>query len=213
MAQSPDPHELRRLHLAEWETATLPLREDIRNSTEGGIKFAEATTKSLSYINAGGLIALPVVMGLVGANLQSDARWIVSIAGLFVLGLICAIAANVAGFFAMSRLAEADEEALSAATSHIAAAYASITPKQIEEHKKAAGEASTRESEKRTKYNGWRGAGVVFAIISLIIFIAGVTTGGVWFWQKGLNATDRKAEIYDLPVPLHWKGIESADWN
>jgi len=206
---SPDAHELRRRHITEWETGSTPIREDIRSANDGAIKFAESAIKNLTYINAGGLIALPVVMGLFGATINTDSAWILGISLPLIGGLVMAVSANVAGFFAMARRGEADQEELEALAIQLILVHQPLEQTAIASKKLELAIAQNAQKQKLESYSKFRLLGLAMMIGSLVFFLIAIGTAGLWYKAKSLPLTSETA--LNLPAPRHWDSRSFSD--
>jgi hypothetical protein len=171
------PDERRRRYFDEYRDRIGQHGEGETFYEQRAIEFAHNGLKALTYLNGGGLLAIPTVVALFRADPKDVKLLLICAAGAFVGGLLFVVAAQVCAFFVMANRSEAavqfkyEEVELLAAVHYPAAADVQTG-------------RTTRAQTNRTvalskinRSNIWRAASLCFVGIALFLFIAGCLFG------------------------------------
>jgi hypothetical protein len=127
---------------------------------------------ALSYLNGGGLIAIPAAVALFKLNPTEAKVPLVTAAALFVFGLLLGIAAQWSAFFTLAKRSEAE----SALADHEAKALMGAhSSGQVDV------ESASIARRKHGQSDCWRLTGIACYLLSMIVFIA-----GCWFGAQAV---------------------------
>jgi hypothetical protein len=140
-------------------------------------EFATNAIRALTYLNGGGLVAIPTVVALFGADPKQAKLELLKAAIFFVAGLFAVVVVQASAFFVYARRAEsenflADEQAIRLMHTHY--------PGAADEQSKRLNDAQARRqrsTEKTLRSNYWRRLALVLFWTSLVCFIAGCFFG------------------------------------
>jgi hypothetical protein len=136
------------------------------------IDYTNSVFRLLTYLNGGALIALPAALSLLSLSVSSHKKELAIIAGLFVLGLISVLLAQMFAFFTMARRSEA-KQASAAQESWLSAMTHYPEQFDYKETKSKADDAGKKASEKLATSDFVRCVGIGCAWLSAMAFIAG----------------------------------------
>jgi cytosine/uracil/thiamine/allantoin permease len=136
------------------------------------IDYSNSAFRVLTYLNGGALIAIPAVLTLLNWDASRHKSEIVTFAGLFVVGLVAILLAQMCAFFTMARRAEAQQSFAAQQSWHSAMTH---YPEQFEynETKAKADAAGATGNSKLATSDKVRAAAIGFAWGSAGAFIAG----------------------------------------
>jgi hypothetical protein len=75
------------------------------------IDYSASAFRLLTYVNAGGLLAIPTAVGILGPQQPDQRQILLKIAAFFVAGLLLILLSQICAFFTMAKRAEAHEQA------------------------------------------------------------------------------------------------------
>jgi hypothetical protein len=140
------------------------------------IAYSTSALKILSYLNGGGLLAMPAAVALFHTSMDKAKFLLIGGAGCFVVGLLFIALAQGCAFFTMAKRSEsqnhfADEQTLLLNMVH----YPEVGDQpsiriEATESRKAA-------NHKVIISDRWRFAGLLLFWLSLLVFIAGCLLG------------------------------------
>jgi hypothetical protein len=175
-APTDDDRERRRQYLQE-NADTVDRHRDSASAHEARAnEFATNAIRALTYLN-GGLVAIPTVVALFGADPKQAKLELLKAAIFFVAGLFAVVVVQASAFFVYARRAEsenflADEQAIRLMHTHY--------PGAADEQSKRLNDAQARRqrsTEKTLRSNYWRRLALVLFWTSLVCFIAGCFFG------------------------------------
>lgn len=170
-----DPDERRKAYLDELPLAAGRHRERGWNYEIQGIEYSRDALKLLTYLNAGGLLAIPSGVALFHADPTKVVGALLAAAGCFILALLLTVAAHSFAFFTMARRAESEQNREYSATvglgfTHYPKGDGSEEGEQIKQFNTAA-------DAKLLRSNVYRWLGIFAFWISTMLFIAGSLIG------------------------------------
>jgi hypothetical protein len=174
--------DLRRLYLAEYHDLVTPHIERAFVYEKHAIEAALSGFRALSYMNAGGLVAIPTAVALFNADPKQASKLLVTAGLWFIAGLIAVLWSQGCLFFTMARRSEAEHTVGSYQANRLNAAllaYANDTEK-----KKLLDDANKLEvasQKNRRRSDIWRALGILFFWTSLACFIS-----GCWFGARAV---------------------------
>jgi hypothetical protein len=172
-----DDSDPRRRYLDEYSATVDRHREGASWYEARAIDFVLNAFRAVTYLNGGGLVAIPTVVALFQANPNQARVELIRAAGCFVLGLLLVVGAQATAFFTMARRAES-EILLQHQQMAIAAArnYPGTEEQQAAKYRDAEGYAN-HSAGKIYRSNRWRHAGIGLFWCSVLAFIGGCYFG------------------------------------
>lgn len=158
-----------------------PHLENLRHATDASVRFAEIAIKNVSYLNVGGLIALPVVINLLGASIKTDGLMILAIACGYFFGLAACVVTALAGFFAFARSAEAHDNFADSRRIDVEATYLASSQERHDELRHSSMASWQAANKKIRDYNFWRLIGIISLIVGFVAFMAATALGLYWY--------------------------------
>jgi hypothetical protein len=73
------------------------------------IEYSKSAFTALTYLNGGGLLAMPTAVALFHANIETAKPLLVHSGALYIIGLLCVVGAQGSAFFTMARRSEAEQ--------------------------------------------------------------------------------------------------------
>jgi hypothetical protein len=178
-ASSDDDRERRRQYLQEYSDSVDRHRNSASTYESRANEFATNAIKALTYLNGGGLVAIPTVVALFGADPKQAKFELLKAAIFFVIGLFAVVVTQASAYVVFARRMEA-ESAL--AEQRIIMLAHKHYPGTADEQLKRLGDAAAndlRSTEKRQRSNYWRRLALVLFCVSLVCFILGCIFGGL----------------------------------
>jgi hypothetical protein len=176
---SGEPKEPYEQYLARYKDYVLPYHEGARVFEKHAIDFAFNAVRTVTYLNGGGLIAIPAAVALFQTNPREVKTSLLLAALGFITSLVFVTAAQICGFFAMANRS-AREDAVGRST-----AFAFI--KQLELATGQKRDAASRDKELKQheaeaarvwkQFNRLRSAGIVLLGLSVLGFCFGCIGG------------------------------------
>jgi hypothetical protein len=120
MSTSSDDDERRRQYLQGYADSVDRHRNSASTYESRANEFATNAIKALTYLNGGGLVAIPTVVALFGADPKLAKFELLKAAIFFVLGLFAVVVTQASAYVVFARRAEA--EFSGGSTSHYASA-------------------------------------------------------------------------------------------
>jgi len=163
--------ERRRRYFEDYRDLIDRHREGSFFYEQRAIEFATSAMKVLTYLNGGGLVAIPAVVALFKTNPADVKTQLIYAAAAFIGGLVCVALSQAFAFFAMARRSEASifygfEEMEILASVHY--------PTTAEDHKGRMDRAQQNRNIAltRTKRSDvWRLLALVCVWLSLFLFV------------------------------------------
>jgi len=142
------------------------------------IAYSTGALKILSYLNGGGLLAMPTAVALFHASIDKVKILLLAGAGCFVAGLLFIAIAQGCAFFTMAKRSEsenhlASEHALLLSMTH----YPEVGDQQS--IRTEATEHRASSNNKITISNRWRFAGLLLFWLSFLAFNGGCLLGAI----------------------------------
>jgi hypothetical protein len=142
------------------------------------IAYSTSALKVLSYLNGGGLLAMPTAVALFHASIDKVKVLLLSGASCFIAGLLFVAIAQACAFFTMAKRSESEnhlagEHALLLSITH----YPEVGDQTA--MRAEATENRTAANHKIVISNKWRVAGLLLFWLSFIAFDAGCILGAI----------------------------------
>ncbi len=190
-----------------------PKEAGARNTDKSAIDIAQSIFKTSTWLNGGGIIAIPAVVGLFKVrDTTTIAMDLLVPGGIFSLGLLTSLISAIMGFFALAN--RADMESSDATAMKLRTNLNYYPPDDPDEEKC---ETSRKEQEieiskwqqKTTSYYKlfyrFKAGAIIFIVISTVCFV-----GGNYFGARAmLKITSSRASVssavpmLDALVPLY----------
>jgi hypothetical protein len=183
MPELPDPDERRKRYFEDYADRVGRHREGEHFYEQRAIDFASNALKALTYLNGGGLIAVPAAIGLFHADPSAVKLQILCSALAFVAGLFCVAASQGCAFCVMARRSEAEQYLQIEQTELLNATHYPGDQKQQAENLARAEQQRNTYIEKRKRSDHWRIASLIFVCASLVLFVIGCAAGA-WLVLK-----------------------------
>ncbi len=142
------------------------------------IAYSTSALKILSYLNGGGLLAMPAAVALFHASIDKVKIVLLGGAGCFVAGLLLVAVAQACAFFTMAKRSESEnhlagEQTLLLNMVH----YPEVGDQQLT--RTEATEIRKAANRKLVTSDKWRFAGLLLFWLSLLAFNAGCLLGAM----------------------------------
>lgn len=137
--------------------------------------------KGLTYLNGGGLVAIPTVVALFRADPSQVKTRLVYAAAAFIAGLVFVALSQAFAFFVMARRAEAEVHYSFEQMELLGAVHypgAPGTSNDVKGRNERAQQNRNIALAKTRKSDVWRVFALIFIWLSLALFIAGCHLGG-----------------------------------
>lgn len=175
--------ERRKLYFDEYSDRIDRHRGAAAFWEQRAIEFATSAMKVLTYLNGGGLVAIPAAVALFKADPRDVRTLLVTSAALFIAGLVLITVGQAWAFLVMARRGESEnllqhEEMDLLAMIH----YPGSPQEQLERQDRAKSNRAQAETKMRQS-NIWRAASLICVWASLAMFIAGRCLGGIAILQ------------------------------
>jgi hypothetical protein len=179
MSTSSDDDERRRQYLQGYADSVDRHRNSASTYESRANEFATNAIKALTYLNGGGLVAIPTVVALFGADPKQAKFELLKAAIFFVLGLFAVVVTQASAYVVFARRAEAeflvaDQQATMLAHRH----YPGTADEQLKRLIDA-GTSDLRSTETLRRSDFWRGLALVLFCVSLVCFVLGCIFGGL----------------------------------
>jgi hypothetical protein len=133
--------------------------------------------KALTYLNGGGLLAIPTVVAVFRADPKDVKISLICAVAAFIGGLVSVVTAQVCAFFVMARRSEAAEQFKFEETELLAAIhYPAEASEQAARTSRAKKNRETADC-KMTQSNYWRLTSLCFVGLAMVLFIIGCLFG------------------------------------
>jgi hypothetical protein len=172
--QAPSP---RRQYIDEKKDLVDKHRERAREYEKEAIEFAINGLRVLTYLNGGGLVAIPTAAALFLHDPKLVKGHLISAGLCFIAGLIFVVAAQSGGFFTMARRSEAELHLEAEQIELLTLAHFPSTPEENQSAQARAKESRRQSNDRIERSNRWRLLGMVGAWVSLGFFILGCVLG------------------------------------
>jgi hypothetical protein len=171
------PQDLFRQYAEDVKALGQTFRDRGFDYEKAALDFAHSGFRTLSYLNGGGLVAIPTVVAFFKADLANARRQVIFAGAAFIAGLIMVVIAQICAFFVMAKRSEVQEHLLHEQM-HLAAGrmYPTQSTQNIERVQKSQQQWQLSE-EKRVSSNRWRLVGLSLFAISAVFFIVGCIFG------------------------------------
>lgn len=178
MPELPDLDERRKRYFEDYADRVGRHREGEHFYEQRAIDFASNALKAVTYLNGGGLIAIPAAIGLFRADPSAVKLQILCSGLAFVAGLFFAAVSQGCAFFVMARRSEAEQCLQMEQTEYLNAThYPAGDPKQQAETLARAQQQRNTYVKKRKRSDRWRIASLSFVWASLVLFVIGCGAG------------------------------------
>jgi hypothetical protein len=177
-----DLSERRRAYFSELGEACETHRKRASEYDERAIQFASKALQALTYLNGGGLLAIPAVVALFKSDPLSARHQIILTAASFVVGLVCIVAAQVCAFFTFARRMEAEHWFEQQKTTQLGADYFASVPDEYSKSVRDAQAHGVAGQRKQARSDQWRCGALVCFWLSLFCFIL-----GCWFGVRAVG--------------------------
>ncbi|MBX9778470.1 MAG: hypothetical protein K2Y71_29200 [Xanthobacteraceae bacterium] len=133
--------------------------------------------RALTYLNGGGLVAMPAAVALFQTDIQKTKEALLTAALLFVAGLLLVLLTNAASFFVMARRAESETFRESQQMFLLAAAHFAGDDKTRAGYVQQAAEQESTANRQLERSNWYRRAGILTFWLAFGCFVAGCYYG------------------------------------
>ena len=182
-ARLPDADERRRRYFDEYNDRIDRHREGLAFYERNAIEFATSILKVLTYLNGGGLLAIPAVVALFRTDPREVKAQLICAAAAFVAGLVLVVMAQACAFFVMARRSEAEIELQYEQMELLAAIHYPNSPEEQASRTTRAAQNRGSYVAKQRQSNIWRLISLVCVWASLLLFIVGSFLGGAAVFQ------------------------------
>jgi hypothetical protein len=172
-----DHDERRQRYLADYKDTVDRHRAGALFYEKRAVDFANSALKVLTYLNGGGLIAIPATVGLFHADPKDVRVLLLCAAAAFIAGLVLVAIAQACAFFVMARRSESEVLFQFEQMELLKAVHYPGSPQDQAAAIEQAKENRKIASKKLARSNYWRWASLGFVWISLILFIVGCLFG------------------------------------
>jgi hypothetical protein len=107
--RNPSDEERRNQYFDGFEKMVDRHRDRGFDFEKEAIEYSKNAFTAPTYLNGGGLLAMPTAVALFHADLEKITPTLIYSAGLFILGLLCVVGAQSCAFFTMARRSEAEQ--------------------------------------------------------------------------------------------------------
>lgn len=147
------------------------------------IEYSKSAFTAVTYLNGGGLLAMPTAVAMFHANLEKITPLLVHSASYFILGLLCVVGAQGCAFFTMARRAES-QQLLSNEQQGLLGV--TIYPDRVDVKEGQATAATERALANKhiENSNVWRGIGLILYWASILFFVAACSLGAMAILSK-----------------------------
>jgi hypothetical protein len=177
-AQLVEATERRTKYFEDYESVVDRHRTRGFEYEQEAIAYSTSALKVLSYLNGGGLLAMPTAVALFHASIDKVKLVLLAGAGCFVGGLLFVAIAQGCAFFTMAKRSEsenhlASEQTLLLSMTH----YPEVGDQQL--IRAEATENRAAANRKIVVSNKWRHAGLLLFWLSFLAFNAGCLLGAI----------------------------------
>jgi hypothetical protein len=173
-----DPAERRSKYFEDYAGVIDRHRVRAFEYEQEAIAYSTSALKVLSYLNGGGLLAMPTAVALFHASIDKVKALLLSGAGCFVAGLLFVAIAQGCAFFTMAKRAESENDLASEQTLFLNMLHYPEVGDQQSIHAQAV-EHRTSSNNKLALSNKWRFAGLLLFWLSFLAFNAGCILGAI----------------------------------
>jgi hypothetical protein len=171
--------ERRRKYFEEYGDRVDRHREQHFELDKRAIDFATSAMRALTYLNGGGLVAIPAAAALFRVDPQKTKQDLVIAGLLFVAGLLSIVFAQACAFFVQARRAEAEKLLERQQIVLLAAVHYPGTPDLQAQRATEAADCEQRSNKKVNISDRWRFGALVWFWLAVGFFIAGCIFGAV----------------------------------
>ena len=173
------PDERRGRYFEEYKDRVDRYRQGSLFYEERALDLASSAMKALTYLNGGGLVAIPAVVALFRADPRDVKVRLAYAAAAFIAGLVFVVLAQAFSFFVMARRSEVEALLQLEQMELLAMIHYPGTTKEWQDRKTNAENSRAKSIVKTNRSNIWRALGIVSVWLSLFLFIAGCLIGGM----------------------------------
>jgi hypothetical protein len=172
------PDERRRQHFEDYKDRVDRHRQGSAFYEQRAIEFVFSAMKGMTYLNGGGLVAIPTVVALFRADPGHVKSQLLYAAAAFIAGLVSVAFSQAFAFFVMARRAEAEVYYQFEQMELLGAVHYPNTPDDQKGRNERAQENRNTAIAKTRTSDKWRALALIFIWLSLLLFIAGCYLGG-----------------------------------
>jgi hypothetical protein len=171
--------ERRRKYFEEYSDRVDRHREQHLELDKSAIDLAASAMRALTYLNGGGLVAIPAAAALFRIDPQKTKQDLIIAGLLFVAGLLSIVFAQACAFFVQARRAEAEKLLEDRQIVLLAAVHYPGTSDLQAQRTTAAADCEQRSNKKMNISGRWRFGALVWFWLAVGFFIAGCIFGAV----------------------------------
>jgi hypothetical protein len=169
----------RRRYFDDYKDRIQPHRERAAYYETHALEFASSAFKVLTYLNGGGLVAIPTVVALFKADPTQVKNRLIYAGLAFVSGLVLIVLAQTFVFFVMARRAEAEQRLQAEQEALLALVHYPKALESVAQVTAAAAQQRAAYGLKHTRSDRWRLAAMIVFWLSVGCFIAGCVVGAM----------------------------------
>jgi hypothetical protein len=171
--------ERRRKYFEEYSDRVDRHREQHLEFDKRAINFAASAMRALTYLNGGGLVAIPAAAALFRIDPQKTKQDLIIAGLLFVAGLLSIVFTQGCAFFVQARRAEAEKLLERQQMVLLAAIHYPGTSDVQAQRTTEAADCEQRSNKKVRVSDRWRFGALVWVWLAVGFFIAGCIFGAV----------------------------------
>jgi hypothetical protein len=172
-----DTDKRRRQYFEDYADRVDRHREGAAFYEQRAIELANNAFRQLTYLNGGGLLAIPTAMALFHVEAKRVTTQLLCAALAFAAGLVCVAASQGFAFFVMARRSEQETLLQYEQMESLRAVYYPGTPEELSATLLRSTEHHNSANRKMRVSNISRAIALVFVWTSLLLFIAGCWAG------------------------------------
>jgi hypothetical protein len=177
MTDEQDRDRRRRQYFEDYKDTVGRHREGSAYYESRAIDFATNAFRTVTYLNGGGLVAIPTIVALFQADPKQAKLQLLYAAIAFVIGLLSVSAAQSSAFFVMARRAEGEQRLQTEQAALLKATHYPESQEKINEALTLAQQQRAAYNLKLVRSDHWRRAAIVFWWLSLVCFVVGCFLG------------------------------------
>jgi hypothetical protein len=178
MSSQIDQDERRRRYFEDYKDRVDRHRAGSAFYEQRAIEFASSALKILTYLNGGGLLAIPAVVALFRTDPNNVKFQLLGTAAAFVSGLIFITISQACAFFVMARRSESEISFREEQAQLLKLVHYPGTADELATSSRDAQSQRENALNKLKRSDAWRIASLIFVWISLILFVVGCALGG-----------------------------------
>ena len=167
----------RRKYFEEYSDRVDRHRARESEHIKSALEFAASAMRAITYLNGGGLVAIPTAVALFRADPQKAKYHLIAAGLLFVAGLLSVVIAQAFAFFVEARRAEAEQILAQGQIIRLGAIHYPGTEELQAQRSTEAADCEKRAGEKMNRSDRWRRLALLMFWIGLFCFVVGCYFG------------------------------------